>query len=36
MVDGHNSGLLKKFSDDYDNLAQQIIRNVETNLRENK
>ena len=28
MVESHNSGILKKFNDDYDNLAQQIIRNV--------
>lgn len=33
MVESHNAGLLKKFNDDYDNLAQQIIRNVENTLR---
>lgn len=36
MVETHNGGVLKKFNDDYDNLAQQIIRTVETHLRENK
>lgn len=36
MVESHNSGILKKFNDDYDNLAQQIIRNVENQLKENK
>lgn len=36
MVDGHNGAVLKKFSDDYDNLSQQILRQVETQLRENK
>lgn len=33
MVDGHNAASLKKFSDDYDNLSQQILRQVETQLR---
>lgn len=36
MVETHNSAVLKKFNDDYDNLAQQIIRTVETQLRDNK
>lgn len=36
LVESHNSGIVKKFSDDYDNLAQQIIRNVENQLQENK
>lgn len=33
---GHNSETLRKFNQDYDNLAQQIIRYVEVRLRENK
>jgi hypothetical protein len=28
MIEAHNAGILKKFSDDYDNLSQQIIRTV--------
>lgn len=36
MVDSHNAGVLKKFSDEYDNLSQQIIRTVEAQLRDNK
>lgn len=36
MVESHNAGVLKKFNDDYDSLAQQIIRNVEIQLRDNK
>ena len=28
LVEGHNNATLKKFSDDYDNLSQQILRTV--------
>lgn len=28
MIEAHNTGILKKFSDYYDNLSQQIIRTV--------
>ena len=36
MSNGHNAETLRKFGEDYDNLAQQIIRYVEVRLRENK
>lgn len=35
-AEGHNMGLIKKFNEDYDNLANQIIRYVEVRLKENK
>lgn len=36
LVEEHNSGVLKKFSADYDNYAQQILRTVDLHLKENK
>jgi hypothetical protein len=35
-IDAYCSDVLKKFSDDYDNLAEQIMRTVETQLKNNK
>lgn len=35
-IDTYCSDVIKKFSNDYDNLAEQIIRTVETQLKNNK
>lgn len=36
MVTTHNDGVLSRFSADYDKLANQIIRQVEVQLKDNK
>jgi hypothetical protein len=36
MVDSYCSDVMKKFSNDYDNLTEQIIHTVQTQLKNNK
>lgn len=36
MVSVHNEGVLSRFSADYDKLANQIIKQVEVQLKDNK
>lgn len=36
MADNHNQNTFKKFNEEYDVLAQQILRQVELHLRDNK
>jgi hypothetical protein len=36
MVEKHNTKTIQKFNEDYDTISQQIVRQVELHLREQK